>query len=263
MATELLESSQGRLRVLALNRPERRNALSPTLCAQLVDAARRAIDDDTVAAVLLRGEGGTFCVGGDVKAMAEGAGHDQTVEARVHALRSRMEISRLLHTMAKPTVAAIGGAAAGAGLSIALACDFRIAARSAKITTAFAKVALPGDFGGSWFLTHIVGAAKARELYLRPQTLSADEALALGLLTRVVDDASFEAVALDFAAEMAAGPSVTLGYMKRNLNAALTGSLDALLDMEAEHHVRCTMTEDHREAAAAFVHKRTPVFKGR
>jgi len=170
----LLQQDEGPLRLLSMNRPERRNALNSALCTALHEAAQAAADDDGVRAVLLRGEGGTFCVGGDVKDMAEGVGRQLTVEQRTAGLRRRMDVSRVLHQMAKPTVAAISGAAAGAGLSIALACDFRIAARSAKITTAFAKVGLSGDFGGSWFLTHIVGTARARELYLRPQTLSAE-----------------------------------------------------------------------------------------
>jgi 2-(1,2-epoxy-1,2-dihydrophenyl)acetyl-CoA isomerase len=259
----LLQADHGPLRVLSINRPERRNALNAELCFAFENAAARAAEDDGVRAVLVRGEGGTFCVGGDVKAMAEGAGAELTVEQRTLLLRKRMEVSRTLHQMAKPTVAAIAGAAAGAGLSIALACDFRIAARSAKITTAFAKVGLSGDFGGTWFITQIVGSAKARELYLMPRTLSADEALALGLVTKVVDDDQLEAEALAFARELAEGPSVTLGYIKRNLNNALTLPLEAALDLEAAHHIRCTMTEDHAEAARAFVEKRTPVFKGR
>ena len=259
----VLETTQGRLRTVAMNRPERRNALNAALCEGLLDAAQRAADDDAVGALLLRGHGGHFCVGGDVKAMAEGAGRDESDEHRTAGLRSRMEVSRVLHTMAKPTIAAIDGAAAGAGLSIALACDFRIAARSAKFTTAFAKVGLSGDFGGSWFLSHIVGTAKARELYLTPRTLSADDALALGLLTRVVDDDQLHEEAERFAQSLADGPSVTLGLMKRNLNFALGGGLEAALDLEAAHHVRSSLTADHREAAAAFVAKRTPVFQGR
>ncbi|MBI5257956.1 MAG: enoyl-CoA hydratase/isomerase family protein [Burkholderiales bacterium] len=263
MAEILLQRDEGALRVLSMNRPERRNALNSALCTALHEAADTAWEDDAVAAVLLRGEGGTFCVGGDVKDMAEGVGRTLTLEQRTQGLRRRMEVSRLLHQMPKPTVAAIAGAAAGAGLSMALACDFRIAARSAKITTAFAKVGLSGDFGGSWFLTHIVGTAKARELYLRPQTMTAEQALALGIVTEVVDDAELDARALAFARELAEGPRVTLGYMKRNLNHALAGSLETALDMEAAHHILSSMTEDHAEAAAAFVAKRAPVFKGR
>ena len=259
----LLESTEGALRILALNRPERRNALNAALCERLLQALRHAGDDAAVGAVLLRAEGPAFCVGGDVKDMAEGKGRDLSTEQRVRSLRRRMEASRLLHVMPKPTLAAVRGAVAGAGLSLALACDFRIVGRSTKITSAFAKVALSGDFGGSWFLTRIVGAARARDLYLRPRVIGADEALAIGLVTEVVDDDALEERALRFARELAGGPRVTLGYMKQNLNHAITGSLESALDLEALHHTLSALTEDHHEAAAAFVEKREPRFVGR
>jgi len=263
MTQALLERHEGALRELSMNRPERRNALNAQMLEGLVNALRAAADDGEVGAVLLRGEGPAFCVGGDVKGMAEGAGRDLTLEQRLRGLRARMESSRLLHTIAKPTVAAVHGAVAGAGLAMALACDFRVVARSTKITTAFAKVGLSGDFGGSWFLTQIVGAARARDLYLRPRVISADEALALGLATEVVDDDALQARALAFAHELANGPRVTLGYMKENLNFALHGTLEAALDLEALHHTMSAVTDDHKEAAAAFVEKRDPKFAGR
>lgn len=259
----LLESTEGALRVLALNRPERRNALNAALCERLLQALRAAGDDAAIGAVLLRGEGPSFCVGGDVKDMAEGKGRDLSTEQRVRSLRRRMEASRLLHVVPKPTIAAVRGAVAGAGLALALACDFRLVARSTKITSAFAKVGLSGDYGGSWFLTRIVGAARARDLYLRPRVISADEALAIGLVTEVIDDDALEERALRFAHELASGPRVTLGYMKQNLNHAITGSLESALDLEALHHTLSALTEDHHEAAAAFVDKRAPRFVGR
>ena len=122
---------------------------------------------------------------------------------------------------------------------------------------------MSGDFGGSWFLTRIVGAARARDLYLRPRVISADEALAIGLVTEVVDDTELEQRALAFAIELANGPRVTLGYMKQNLNHAITGTLESALDLEALHHTLSAGTEDHHEAAAAFVEKREPRFVGR
>src|SRR5262245_55400825 len=263
MNEALLERHEGALRVLSMNRPDRRNALNAQMLEGLVKALTAAADDGEVGAILLRGEGPAFCVGGDVKGMAEGAGRDLTMEQRLRGLRARMESSRLLHTIAKPTVAAVHGAVAGAGLAMALACDFRVVARSTKITTAFAKVGLSGDFGGSWFLTQIVGAARARDLYLRPRVISADEALAIGLVTEVVDDDALEARALAFALELARGARVTLGYMKQNLNHAIGGTLESALDLEALHHTLSATTEDHREAAAAFVEKREPRFVGR
>lgn len=259
----VLQQRDGALAVLSLNRPERRNALNAALCADLHRALQALAEDGDVGTVLLRGEGPAFCVGGDVKDMADGKGRDQGIDQRVRGLRLRMDASRLLHTMAKPTVAAVQGAVAGAGLSLALACDFRLVARSTKITTAFAKVGLAGDFGGSWFLTQIVGSARARDLYLRPRVISADEALAIGMVTEVVDDDRLDERARQFAAELAAGPRITLGYMKRNLNLAQTAPLDSALDQEALHHILSSTTEDHREAAAAFVDKRPPRFVGR
>jgi 2-(1,2-epoxy-1,2-dihydrophenyl)acetyl-CoA isomerase len=174
-----------------------------------------------------------------------------------------MEVSRWLHEMPKPTIAMVRGAAAGAGLSLALACDLRIAGDTARFGTAFARVGYSGDFGGSFFLTRLIGTAKARELYFTADMLDAQEALALGLVNRVVPEARLEEETFALAARLARGPRVAYRYMKRNLNAAETGTLKDLLDLEAWHHSRCGMTEDHREAARAFVEKREPVFKGR
>ncbi len=263
MSEELLEKNEGALRILTMNRAERRNALNVALSEALLLSLQQAAGDPEVGAVLLRGEGPAFCVGGDVKEMAQGVGRSATVEQRIRALRRRMDASRWLHAMPKPTVAAVRGAAAGAGLSLALACDFRIVARSTKITTAFAKVGLAGDYGGSWFLTRLVGSARARDLYMRPRVITADEALALGMVTEVVDDAALEDRALAFASELAAGPRATLAYMKQNLNSAETAGLDESLDQEAMHHILSSTTEDHREAAAAFVEKRQARFTGR
>lgn len=255
------EYDQGLL-ILSLNRPERRNAISVELATDLLAAVRDAALDPKARAVLLRGEGGTFCVGGDVKQMDQGKGRDASMEERVTQLRHLMEATRLLHDMPKPTIAAITGAAAGGGLSLALGCDLRIAARSAVITTAFAKVALPGDFGGTWLMTKLLGSAKARELYFLCPRLTADEALGHGLLTRVVDDVDFEREARAMAMSLAQGPSVTLGYMKRSLNMAEHAPFEAVLDHEALAQTRATETADHREAARAFVEKRAPVFRG-
>ena len=196
--------------------------------------------------------------------MAEGRefGGD-TMEDKAQGLRAKMETSRWLHEMPKPTIAMVRGAAAGAGLSLAMACDLRIASDNARFATAFARVGYSGDFGGSYYLTQLVGTAKARELYYTAALVDAKEALALGLVNRVVADADLEKETMALATRLAAGPRVALRYMKRNMNAAEAGTLKELLDLEAWHHTRCGMTEDHREAARAFVEKREPVFKGR
>ena len=257
----LQKLDQGLL-TITMNRPDRRNALNPDMTRGLVEAARRAAEDHEVRAVLLKGAGGTFCVGGDVKSMAEGRA-PLSFEAKMVNLRRGMEVSRILHQMPKPVVAQLDGAAAGAGLSIALSCDLRVASASCKITTAFAKVGLSGDYGGTYFLTQMLGSAKARELYLTSPILSAEEALQIGLVTRVFDDAGFREAAKAYAMAVARGPRLTLGYIKHNLNLAEHAPLEACFDNEAVNHVRAAATEDHREAAAAFVEKRPPVFKGR
>jgi 2-(1,2-epoxy-1,2-dihydrophenyl)acetyl-CoA isomerase len=257
----VLQQLENGLLTITMNRPERRNALNPDMTRGLVEAARRAAEDHEVRAVLLKGAGGTFCVGGDVKSMAEGRA-PLAFEAKMANLRRGMEVSRILHQMPKPVVAQLDGAAAGAGLSIALACDLRVAAASCKITTAFAKVGLSGDYGGTYFLTQMLGSAKARELYLMSPLLSAQEACNLGMVTKVVPDADVEEAARELAMSLAQGPSVTLGYIKRNINNAETLSLEACFDGEAMHHSRAGETADHKEAAKAFVEKRKPVFQG-
>src|SRR5262249_27896864 len=182
---------------------------------------------------------------------------------KVANLRRRMDVSRILHEMPKPVVAQLDGAAAGAGLSIALACDLRIAGESCKITTAFAKVGYSGDYGGTYFLTRLVGSAKARELYLLSPVLTANEALALGIVNKVVPDAEINGAARELAMSLAQGPSVALGYIKRNINNAEYLTLDACFDGEAIHHTRAGETADHEEAAKAFVEKRRALFPGR
>lgn len=257
----VLQSLDQGLLTITMNRPDRRNALNPDMTRGLVEAARRAQDDTEVRAVLIRGAGGTFCVGGDVKSMAEGRA-PLPFEAKMANLRRGMEVSRILHQMPKPVVAQLDGAAAGAGLSIALSCDLRVASASCKITTAFAKVGFSGDYGGTYFLTKMLGSAKARELYLMSPVLSAQEACNLGMVSKVVPDADIEAEALELARSLALGPSVALGYIKRNINNAETMTLEACFDGEAIHHTRAGETTDHKEAAKAFVEKRKPTFQG-
>ena len=259
----VLEELDDGLLTVVMNRPDRRNALSSELCALLVEALQRAAGSSEVRAVLIKGAGGTFCVGGDVKAMAQAGAPELGIDERIRQLRARMEAARLLHDMPKPTIAAIAGAAAGAGLALALACDLRVAGESAKITTAFGKVGLPGDFGGTYFMTRLIGSARARELYLTSPILGARQALELGLVTRVVPDDQVDAAGTELARSLATGPTLTLGHMKQNLNLAEHAALGECLDSEAWRHIACMTTEDHREAATAFVAKRAPRFAGK
>jgi 2-(1,2-epoxy-1,2-dihydrophenyl)acetyl-CoA isomerase len=262
---DLLETRQDGVAILTMNRPEARNALSQQMLGALLEALPRLAADPDVGAIVITGAGGAFCAGGDVKGFAAtdgGANHGRSPEQAAHALRQSMEVSRWLHDVPKITIASIPGAAAGAGLSIALACDFRIAARGAKITTAFAKVGLSGDFGGTYFLTQLVGSAKAKELYLLSDVILAEEAERIGMVNRAVDPRELEAETMALARRFANGARITQGLMKRNLNIAEKGDMLLSFDTEALNHSRTAQTADHAEAAKAFVEKRAPVFKG-
>jgi len=246
--------------VLTLNRPRQRNALSPEIYEELLQALTQAAEDSAVGAVVLTGAGGAFCAGGDVARMAGANQATLTFEQRVDQLRRRASIADLLHTMPKPTIAMIRGAAVGAGLSIALACDMRFADETALLCTGFLNVAVSGDFGGHYFLPRLVGMAKARELYLTTPKLGAKDALALGLLNRIVAVDCLESETMEVATSLAHGPRTAIAYMKRNLNDALRGSLQEVLDAEVWRHIRCAETPDHREATRAYMEKRLPSF---
>jgi 2-(1,2-epoxy-1,2-dihydrophenyl)acetyl-CoA isomerase len=254
---------------LTLNQPDKLNALSDQMIAGLLEELGRAAHDSEVRCVLVSGAGRGFCSGGDVSRMRDrnegggGNGVEQTVEQRMAGLRRAEEVSLMLHELPKPTIAAINGAAAGAGLSIALACDLRIAADSARLITAFARVGFSGDFGGTWLMTRLVGPARAKEFYFLADPIEANQALALGLVNRVVPVASLMAEAGALAKRIASGPVIAYGYMKANINAALTADFRTLLDREAVGQTLTGRTEDHKEAVKAFLEKRQPTFKGR
>ncbi len=265
----LIETFEAGVATLTMNRPEALNALSGEMSAGLESAIPRLAADPAVRAVVLTGAGNAFSAGGDVKGFAKAGqvaasrAERPGFEARVAGLRRSTELCRALHEMPKPTLAAIPGAAAGGGLSFALACDMRIASENAKFTTAFARIGLAGDYGGAYFLPHLVGAAKARELYFTADVLDAAEAERIGLVNRVYSAEAFPGAVAQWAERLAAAPTIALGYMKKNLNAAERGSLGDVLDLEAVHMTRTFDTEDHRLAARAFVDKREPTFKGR
>ncbi len=266
---DLLGEVDDGVATLTMNRPERRNAMSGPMNQALARVLAEVELADDVGCVVLTGAGGAFCAGGDVKGMASGgdagAGRAATTyDSLVHRQRlNQRAISQRLYEMPKPTIAALPGAAAGAGLSMALACDLRYAVPGAVLTTAFAKVGFAGDYGGTWFLTRLVGSGKARELYYFSDKLSAEEAERLGIVNAVFPDATFADDVAERARRLAAGPTVAYRYMKENLNRAVHGELGECLDMEAAHHIRTGQTEDHREAAQAFVEKRPPQFRGR
>jgi len=262
MEQHLIEAISEGVATLTLNRPDRLNALSTPIMEGLLEALPRLAGDTAVGAVVLTGAGRAFCAGGDVKRMAEGSVEASFEDAVTH-LRARMDVSRLLHEIPKPTIAMVNGPAAGAGMSLALACDLRIAAQSARFVSAFANIGFSGDFGGSYFLSKLVGTGKARELYYTAEPLDAAQALALGVVNRVVPDAELVDATMLLARKLARGPRIAIALMKQNFNAAENGTLAQLLDLEARRQIETGRTEDHKEAARAFVEKRLPVFTGR
>ena len=252
---------------LTLNRPEARNAMSKAMNKALQEQLAEAEFNPAVKCLVLTGAGKGFCAGGDVKGMAasgDGTVGAQTIDEAIARQRlNQRATAGKLFKMPKPTIAALPGAAAGAGLSLALACDLRVMASNAIMTTAFARVGFSGDYGGTYFLTQLVGSAKAREMYYLSDRVSADEALRLGLTNWVCEPEELMTKAREIALRIANGPTVAYRYMKENLNRAMAGEVDDCLDLEATHHIHCGQTEDHREATQAFVAKREPVFKGR
>lgn len=264
----LLADVEAGVGVVTLNRPERRNALSDEMLQALAGVLVRLEEDPEVRCVVVTGAGGAFCAGGDVKGMAQrNASSEQSASLDDVIARQRVNqraTSGRLWSMPKPTIACIPGAAAGAGMSIALSCDLRYAAEGAVLTTAFARVGFAGDYGGSWFLPRIVGPAKAKELYYFSDRLNAEEAERAGIVNAVFPPDRLVDEVMDRARRLATGPSVAYRYMKENINrAAAGGELGDCLDLEVTHHVHTGLTQDHREAARAFVEKREPRFQGR
>lgn len=262
-----LTGDDAQVAVLTLNRPARRNALSPDMLAALAKMLERCEHDPDVRCIVLTGAGGAFCAGGDVKAMAsddDASGHGPSFEARLARQRQsqRATVARIYH-MPKPVLAALPGAAAGAGMGLCMACDLRVAADTAVMMTAFARVGFSGDYGLPWLLTQQVGRTKALELFYLSDKLSAERCLSLGLVNWVVPEAQLRDKTLELAARIAGGPSVAYGYIKENINAACETSLEAFMEVEVMRHLTTARTEDHREAARAFVERREPRFKGR
>ena len=253
---------------LTMNRPEARNAMSDAMTSALAQQLADAELNSDVKVIVLTGAGKGFCAGGDVKGMAasgDGTVGDNTIDGAIHRQRlNQRGTAGALYSIPKPTIAALPGAAAGAGLSLALACDMRIMASSAMMTTAFAKVGFSGDYGGTFFMSQLIGTAKARELYFLSDRVNAQQALDLGLTNWVCEADELAAKANEIALRLASGPTVAYRYMKENFARALSsGDVNDCLDLEATHHVHCGQTEDHKNATKAFVEKRNPVFVGR
>lgn len=275
-ADKVLVERDGGVATVTLNRPEKLNALDQELIAALPGALRELAWDPEVRCVVLTGAGDrAFSAGGDISDMGRagtaiaagrGKGPDglPLLEDTIDNLRRGQEASLLLHEMGKPTLAVINGACAGASLSMALACDLRIAGDHAVFTTAFAAIGFSGDYGGSYFMTKILGTAKARELYFLPERLPAAEAERIGLVNRVVPREKLRDEARAIAQRLAAGPPIAYRYMKRNLNLASRGTDPrTALDSEAEAMMRTGRSEDFMNGALAFLSKKPVTFKGR
>lgn len=261
---ELLCEIRDRVAIITLNRPEARNALSDHLTPALRTMIRVCGEDPSVGALLITGAGTAFCSGGDVKGMGaqtNPAKAAMSSDDRVADLQERQRLlTGALVAVRKPTVAALPGPAAGAGLAIAMACDIRIAAESAFLTTGYIRVALSGDYGIAWLLTRLVGTSRARELMFTGEKVEAKRAEAIGLVNRVVPDAKLRDEAFALAQSLAEGPATALRYMKDNLDEALAFDFATARDHEAVRLIKSAATADHREAVAAFIEKRKPVF---
>lgn len=257
----VLVERQDAIATVSLNRPDKRNSIGGPMMAELYDALSALAADPGVRVVVFRGRGADFCPGADVKHYGgEGAG--TSGRSGWSGVRE-FNITVLLHEMPAVTVAAISGACAGAGFGWACACDLRVASASAKFNTAFLDVGVAGDMGGPWTLPRLVGAAKARELYFLPGKFDAEEALRIGLVSRVFEPDAFEAEVQALAARLAAAAPLALTAMKANFLAAERMGFSDYIALESEKHSRLFQSEDTTEAFRAFVQKRAPVFKGR
>ena len=263
---ELLCEVRDRVATVTLNRPHKKNSLSDQLSPALRAILLELESNPDVGCVMLTGTGDAFCSGGDVSGMGGGNsdGPKPTLDQRVTELTRRQEALTLrLYELSKPTVAALPGPAVGAGLSIALACDLRVASPRAFILTAFINIGLSGDNGISWFLNRLLGQAKAKELMYLSERVDAQTCVDLGLVNRVFPDETFREDAFAYAKRLSNGPTVALSRMKRNINGAGMQGLRESLAMEAEHMIMSFQTEDAREAIQAFAEKRAPEFKFR
>jgi 2-(1,2-epoxy-1,2-dihydrophenyl)acetyl-CoA isomerase len=267
----LLEKRDDGVALITLNRPERFNAISDETRSLLAEYLAACAQDKSVRCLALTGAGKGFCSGGDVQQQAEGAGDVETprtktedsLNRRVAGLQEgHMQLPYMLHTMAKPTVALVNGAAAGAGLALALACDIRFCSDKASFHTAFSKVGLSGDCGGSYFLQRLIGYGRAIELFYAGDRVDAEQALALGIANHMVPHDEFPDAGLAFCRKLAEGPTAAYANIKANFLYAETANLEDALAQEARTMIASGQTRDHAEGARSFVERRTPRFTG-
>lgn len=266
MTENVVYKKDGHIVTVTLNRPEIRNAISDDdMISDLVDAIQRVNADADVRCAILTGAGTAFSSGGNVKKMRDGGGmfEGSAYDLRNGYLQGIQRIPLAMYELEVPIIAAVNGPAIGAGCDLACMCDIRIAGRSAKFAESFVKLGIiPGD-GGAWFLPRAVGSSKAREMAFTGDMVDADEALACGLASKVVDDDKLMDAATALAGRIAANPPHALRMAKRLLREGERTTLHTLLDMSASMQALAHKTDDHREAVAAFLEKRKPSFKGK
>jgi 2-(1,2-epoxy-1,2-dihydrophenyl)acetyl-CoA isomerase len=258
----LLEAKHDGIATLVMNRPDRLNALNTELATALNDALGRIAGDETIRVVVLTGAGRAFCAGGDLGAL--GKGHETGATHQLEPLlRAGMQMVIKMRTMPQPVIAAVNGAAAGAGMNIALAADIRIAAEEATFGQNFAKVGLFPDYGGTYFLPQLVGPSKAAELFYTGDMIDGKTALGLGLVNQVVPAAQLETEVKTLAQKLARGPSLPIRAAKKWLFASQEKEITAALDNEVREQIRCYLSEDCKEGIRAFLEKRPPHFRGK
>ena len=275
MDNDILTHLDNGILTVTLNRPASLNGLTITMTRVLNDRLREAAASPEVRAVVLTGAGRAFCAGGDIKEFDAIDERDaewvkwrndpiwNDIDTSAERTRRASEGPLLLHGMPKPTIAMIRGACVGAATALAAACDFRIVSESAMFSTAFARIGISGELGASYYISKLVGVAKARELFFFADRVPADEALRIGLVNKVVPDADLEKEVTAFARRLADGPPLAYRFIKANLNAAETHTADEMVGIEALNQVRVLRSDDAKEAIAAFFEKRTPKFTGR
>ncbi len=258
----VLETKHDGIATLVMNRPDRLNALNSELSMAVNDALGRIARDSSVNVVVITGAGRAFCAGGDLGAIGKGRQSGET-HGLEPVLRAGMQMVLKMRTMPQPVIAAVNGAAAGAGMNIALAADIRIAAEEATFGQNFSKVGLFPDYGGTYFLPQLVGPSKAAELFYTGEMIDAKTALTLGLVNQVVPGAQLEATVKVLAQKIANGPALAIRAVKKALFASEEKELTHALENEVREQIRCFLSEDCSEGIRAFFDKRPPKFQGK
>jgi enoyl-CoA hydratase/carnithine racemase len=259
---DLIFDVTDQIATITLNRPDRLNALSPKMRVEMLEALTTSNEDTNVRAIIITGAGRGFCSGGDVKAMNEArtSGAVNALEDRMAPIRDDVVLA--MRNADKPVIAAVNGAAAGAGMNIALACDIRIASTSAKFGQTFAKRGLHPDWGGTYFLPRLVGMAKACEMIWTGEMIGAEESLELGIVSQLTEPEALMTTTIELAKKIAAGPPIAIRMSKRAMYRNMESSLREALEYETFAQNICAGTQDAKEGIAAFVEKREATFKG-